>query len=64
MQMSLNLQSALLARAVCWQTHADDADLAIPFYVYKSLDACDPLDQEDYWTIVNLLESIALVGDV
>ena len=62
MQMSLNLQAALLARAVCWQAHADNADLAIPFYVYDTLDACDSLDQDSYWALVNFLEATAILG--
>lgn len=63
MQMSLNLQAALLARAVCWQAHADETLEAMPFYLYDTLDACDSLDQNSYWALVNFLEAIAILGE-
>lgn len=59
MQMSLNLQAALLARAVDLTARYRDG---APFYVWDSLDACDALDQDAFWIIVTLLESIAYIG--
>lgn len=60
MQMSLNLQAALLARAVAFDTY--NGGCAVPFYVWDHFDKMDVLDQNDYYTIVKLLETISLVG--
>jgi hypothetical protein len=60
MQMSLNLQAALLARAVAFDS--SNGGCAVPFYTWDHFDKMDLMDQDDYFTIVKLLETISFLG--
>lgn len=57
MQMSLNLQAALLARAVYWSEDNDECAFE-PFDFINELDA---LEKQEFSAIVNTLESITLI---
>lgn len=58
MQMSLNLQAALLARAVFWNNYNTEC----VFEPFDFLDKLDALEEQEFWLIVKTLESIAYLG--
>jgi hypothetical protein len=56
MQLSLNLQAALLARAVFWSTY-DPASFLEPF---DFLERLDYLEEQEFWLIVRTVECFEL----
>lgn len=58
MQMSLNLQAALLARAVFWNDYSPEC----VFEPFDFLNELDALEEQEFWLIVKTLESIVYLG--
>ncbi len=54
MQLSLNLQAALLARAVFWDTYNPSP----AFEPFDFLERLDYLEEQEFWLIVRTLESL------
>ena len=57
MQMSLNLQAALLARAVFWNNYSPEC----VFEPFDFLNKLDALEEQEFWRIVQTVESFAYI---
>ena len=59
MQLSLNLQAALLARAVFWDAYNPSP----AFEPFDFLERLDYLQEQEFWLIVQTLESFTFFGE-